>query len=90
MDLLLLFKTLLERKDGALEILLLVDVFLLDVRIDLNVFHLLVPHILVESVVYCTLQLLVVVSMLNDPVNSVFEALNVNFILANGCSAVLD
>lgn len=90
MDLLFFFKSFFQREDRTFQILLLVDILLLDVRVDFNVFHFLVSHILVKTIVDSSFQLLVIVCVLNNPVHCIFKALYVYIVLSDRSSAVLD
>ena len=90
MDLLFFFKSFFQREDRTFQILLLIDVLLLNVRVDFNVFHFLVSHILVKTIVDSSLQLLVIVCVLNNPVHCVFKALYVDIVLSDRSSAVLN
>lgn len=71
-----------QRLDAVVKEGLLVDVLLLNVRVHLFVLHGLVFHVLVQTVVHCALQLVVVVDVLGYPVDSSFKPLNVALVAA--------
>ena len=83
MDLALDFKTLLERVHGILEELLLVLVFLLNVRVHVAVLCLLVGDEAEETLVDGDLQLLMVVRVLHNLVDCVFEIVNECVVVAD-------
>jgi len=83
-------KTLLQGSHRVVQVLLLVLILLLDVCVDFHVFHRLVLNILEETILGCKLQLFVIVNVVHNEVNCVFESLNVGLIFSDFISALLD
>ena len=77
------FETLLERVHRVLEELPLVLVLLLDVRIDVSIFGLLVLDEPEQAVVHRDLQLLVIVCVLHHLVDGILEAVDVGVVVAH-------
>lgn len=83
MDLIFLFETLLERMVRRFQVLALVDVLLLDIRINFDILNCVIFHVAVERRLNRLLQLIVIIDILNNPVNSIFETLNVDVLRAD-------
>ena len=89
-DVTLTLQSLLERVHRVVEVLLLILVFLLYVGVDLHILHLLVFYVFEQTVIYCALQLIVVVRVRYHEVNCVLKALDVGVILTNALAMLLD
>lgn len=87
-DLRLLFETLLERMNRVLKVLALVVVFLLNVSINFDILHLLILDILVQLVMNVLLKHIIVIDVLNYPINCIFKALDLCVISSNMSSVV--
>jgi len=75
---------------GRLEILLLIDVFFLDIRVNLDVLNLRAEHKWVQFTMDSTFKLVMVIDILYDRVNLVLERLDVQVILPNSVPEGLD
>lgn len=75
---------------GRLEVLPLIDVFLLDVRVDLDVLDLRAEHEWVQFAVDSTFKLVMVIDVLHDRINLVLESLDCQVVLSNAVPKGLD
>lgn len=85
-DLILFFKTFLKWMMWRLQISLLIDIFLPNIWVHLHILHCSVLHIVIQMVKDCSLQLVMVVNILHNPVNIVLELLDEVIVLTNICS----
>ena len=90
MDLAFNFDALFKRVHGVFEEFTLMFVLLPDVWVDLPVFGLLVLDEVEKAAVYCYLELLVVVCVLNNLVNGVLEVVDVSLVVPDNVSVRLD
>lgn len=92
MNLALDLEAFLKRVHGVFEEFLLVLVLLFDARIDIAVLCFLVLNEAKETLVNCDLQLLVIVCVLHDLVDSILEIVDVCVIVADdvpvGCNGL--
>ena len=86
MNLFFFLKSLLQRMMRWLQVFFLVDVLFFNVRIDLHIFDSAVFHIWVQLLVNWSLQLVMIIDVLNNFVHSILETLNVNIISSNPSS----
>lgn len=82
-NLVLLLKSLLQRVVTGFQVLLLVDVLFLDVGVNLNVLDLAALHQWEKLIVNCTLQLVMVIDVLHNQVDFVFEIVDDDVIFAD-------
>ena len=82
MDLTFSFKPLFEREHGVFKEFLLVLVLVLNVLIDFTVFFLLILDEFVQTLIYSHFQLLVIVSILDNLVDCVFEVVDYRVVVS--------
>ena len=73
-----------------MQVLLLIFELLLDVRVNLDVLSLLVCDVLVEAVVDDSFELVVIIGVLDHPVDSVLKSTDVRIIVADDLSVAPD
>lgn len=89
-DLTLCLQALLQRVHRVFQELLLVLVLILDALIDLTVFFLLVLDKVEQALVHCFFQPLVIVGVVYDLVDSIFEVVDDRIIVAQDVPVSLD
>ena len=89
-DLIFDLETFLQGVHRILQELSLVIILLLDVRIDITILGFLILDEVKETLVHSNFQLLVIISVLNDLVNSVFEGVDIGVVSSNDVSVLLN
>ena len=90
MDLTFDLKSLLKRVHGVLQELLLIFVFHFDVLVDIFVPSFLILHEVVQALIHCLLQCVLVIDVLNNFMTGVLEVFNDHIVISDDITAQTD